>query len=105
MLAPAFRHCLLLLGVFCFWPQVVAQAQPPAAQERDLPRERMEWFYQQRAYPLGHIPAGARLRALEALERMRAAEAEARRQRGASAAERIAASPSQWTLIGPQPTN
>src|SRR5713226_8084422 len=31
-------------------------------------RQRAEWFYQQRAYPIGLIPAGARQRALEQLD-------------------------------------
>ncbi|HYL09894.1 MAG TPA: hypothetical protein VEU31_04080, partial [Candidatus Acidoferrales bacterium] len=31
----------------------------------DLVRQRMEWFYNQRAFPLGGIPAGARMKAFE----------------------------------------
>jgi hypothetical protein len=38
------------------------QSEPPEG--GDMIRQRMEWFYHQRAYPLKHIPAGARLRAL-----------------------------------------
>lgn len=33
-------------------------------------KRRQRWFYQQRAYPLGYIPQGARARALDQLRRM-----------------------------------
>jgi len=61
-----------------------------AAQERerdDQQAARQAWFYNQRAYPLGRIPAGARLSAMRGLQR------------------RIAPNSSTWTAIGPQPTN
>jgi len=63
----------------------------------DKIRERMDWFYRQRAFPLKHIPPGARLKALQQLNRM-----------SASAEKASLNSPSSsltWTLIGPQPTN
>jgi photosystem II stability/assembly factor-like uncharacterized protein len=67
------------------------------------PRERQEWFYHQRAYPLAHTPPGARLRAVNEMLKMRQAEAEATalmpEQLG------IASISSSWTLIGPQPTS
>ena len=33
-----------------------------------ITRKRAEWFYQQRAYPRDHIPAGARVKAVKQLE-------------------------------------
>src|SRR5260370_37319400 len=33
--------------------------------EDDAVLQRMEWFYRQRAFPLPHIPAGARLKAFD----------------------------------------
>jgi len=97
-----------------------AQEKPASRRERrsDDPRRRMEWFYRQRAFPLGRIPAGARLKALEQMEEMRRAEsgrlsaaAPAPLEAGAAAPARpaggaaIAASSTMWTPIGPQPVN
>jgi len=67
------------------------------------PRERQEWFYHQRAYPLTHTPPGARLRALNELLQMRQAEAEA----SGPTPEQLgfASASSSWTLIGPQPSS
>jgi hypothetical protein len=61
-------------------------------------RERAEWFYRQRAYPLEHIPHGARLRALTQLEEMKGIE----QSKSAPFAQPLV-SPS-WTLIGPRPS-
>jgi len=72
-----------------------------ARPEGDRPLERMEWFYQQRAFPLKEIPPGMRLRAVQHLEEMLRRE----RERGLLQAEAVEASPTMWTLIGPQPTN
>jgi uncharacterized repeat protein (TIGR01451 family) len=71
----------------------------------------MEWFYRQRAYPLKHIPPGARLRALKQMDQMLAEE-------GRSSAPNTDVSPepgfdvstaalssARWTLIGPEPTD
>lgn len=38
--------------------------------EKDMPFRRWQWFYEQRAYPLGRIPTGLRLKALQQLDRM-----------------------------------
>jgi len=76
-----------------------------------LVRQRLEWFYNQRAYPLKHIPAGIRLRALEQLDRMLAAEGQLTTAATtvsfdlASDLSAAAISSTAWTLIGPQPTN
>jgi photosystem II stability/assembly factor-like uncharacterized protein len=55
-------------------------------------RQRDEWYRHQRAYPLKHIPAGLRLKAL--------------RKRQAMEAQALAIQPSAtspWTLVGPEP--
>jgi photosystem II stability/assembly factor-like uncharacterized protein len=71
---------------------------PAGAAHADIVRRRTEWFYGQRAYPQPTIPAGARLSALNEMNVI------IRNQ--ASPAGPPAGSPStQWTLIGPRPTN
>src|ERR1700733_15622049 len=66
---------LAVATLFCV-SLVFAQQQPSEpAEGSDIIRQRMEWFYNQRAYPLKHIPAGARLRALKQLDQMLADEA------------------------------
>jgi uncharacterized repeat protein (TIGR01451 family) len=88
-----------------------AQQEPEPAEKGDLVRQRLEWFYNQRAYPLKHIPAGIRLRALEQLDRMLAAEGQLTTAATtvssdlASDVSAAAISSTAWTLIGPQPTN
>src|SRR5208282_195308 len=87
-----------------------------AEPEQDDVRQREEWFYRQRRYPLSAIPGRARLDALERKEQMR--RALGKKLRGAAAA-RIraeeangATSPAansqanltSWTAIGPMPT-
>src|SRR5436309_6853963 len=56
----------------------------------DLGR-RAEWFRRQRAYPLEHIPAGMRLKALGEMDRMIEAG--------------LVSSSSAWQLIGPEPSD
>lgn len=95
-------------------------AREKPAREKDSPQQikkRAEWFFHQRAYPLKHIPAGARVRAVEHLERMRAsggtfmehfrAQAEHFSQASTSKAnpQQIAINGTSWTSIGPQPTS
>lgn len=68
--------------------------------------EREEWFYGQRAYPLGHIPTGARLDAIHRIEQMDRAQTVRPQISPASASEAAAGSNgSSWKLIGPQPTD
>ncbi len=74
----------------------------------DRQAARQEWFYTQRAYPNGTIPTGARLNAIREIQRIDRA---ARFQRQSLAARRpmanaaITMDSSNWTLIGPQPTD
>jgi len=105
----------LWLLLFCLSPFVAAQEQKPrlegqnaspAAQPEDaeLVRKREEWFYQQRAYPLRYIPAGARLRALKELDEM----IKAQKKLGLVLEGPLPnvtgfPGPTTWTVIGPQP--
>jgi hypothetical protein len=80
-------------------------------------KKRAEWFFHQRAYPLKHIPADARVRAVEHLERMRASSGTFMQHYLASAQhlnsvslsnanpQQIAINMTTWTPIGPQPTS
>lgn len=80
-------------------------------------KKREQWFFHQRAYPLKHIPADARVRAVEHLERMRANSGTfmehflAQGRQGSSLGEsnaspqQITINMSSWTPIGPQPTS
>jgi uncharacterized protein (TIGR03437 family) len=64
-----------------------------SGQDLDHPQQRWNYFYEQRRYPLDHIPEGARLKAVEAVRAMHRAA-------------RINASPvqqPQWKFIGPEP--
>jgi hypothetical protein len=85
------------LTVILLVSAALAQHRSPASQNTsDRVRQRMDWFYHQRAFPLEHIPLGARLKALQQVKHM------------PFSAERALLSPgsgSSWTLIGPQPTN
>lgn len=73
----------------------------------DQPRAREEWFYHQRAYPHQRIPAGARMRAVQEMDRI---DATARaRARAFSAAAPVknpqaVSTTATWTSIGPEPT-
>jgi len=75
-------------------------------------RKRAEWFYEQRSSVNGHIPAGARLRALQHMQRMMVAEGKLIQRPDGSYAE-VAPQPgpspfgavtSPWTSVGPTPT-
>ncbi len=80
-------------------------------EEKDSPeaiRKREEWFYKQRASVNGHIPSGARLKALQHMQRMMAAEGKLMlRPDGSYAAatpQGSSASFPAWSSIGPTPT-
>lgn len=81
-----------------------------ATAEREGPeflRRRAEWFYHQRAYPLGFIPAGARLRAIEQMRSMIRARGEVLPGTRVESPERTpnVASIPTWNPIGPAPTS
>ena len=80
-------------------------------EEKDSPeaiRKREEWFYKQRASVNGHMPGGARLRALQHMQRMMAAEGKlVLRPDGSYAAATLQGGTTSfpaWTSIGPTPT-
>jgi len=73
-------------------------------------RKRADWFFHQRAYPLGHIPAEARLKAFQQVEQMRRTNGVFMDRFAAAASERVPSfqnitpNATTWTPIGPQPT-
>lgn len=81
------------------------------AQERekdDRQAAREEWFYSQRAYPLGRIPPLARVNAIAEIQRIDAAARQRRQQlRTASVADTVGKTldAATWTSIGPKPTD
>jgi photosystem II stability/assembly factor-like uncharacterized protein len=92
------------------------QASPlSAALKADSPeqiRRRAEWFYKQRSSVKGHIPAGARLKAFQHMQRMMVAEGKLALRPDGSYAEvapqswlsPLSAVTSTWASIGPTPT-
>lgn len=81
-------------------------AQPARSEKnKELPRERMEWFTRQRAFPLGFIPASGRTNALQQKSAMQ------ERQRQMDLITNSLGQPPQspfngaWLAIGPQPTH
>jgi len=110
MYSPNFaaRAFALFLTMICFAATLAAQSSAPAREREleDIVRKRWEWFYNQRAYPLKRIPAGARRNALREREAMVEVERQARARREASSPSLPAVeSSTSWTLIGPQPVN
>lgn len=74
---------------------LLAAAAPVGRQEpeqENIEQQRQAWFYGQRAYPHPRVPAGARLAAIAAIQRMRAAEA-----------ARSGPSALAWKPLGPRP--
>ncbi|MBS1859160.1 MAG: hypothetical protein JST11_27550 [Acidobacteria bacterium] len=81
----------------------------PNEEDGDQARERDRWFYDQRAWPGTSLPAGARRAAILDMRRIDAA-ARARRQsthgtRPAAQAFAVTTDSTNWTAIGPQPTD
>jgi uncharacterized protein (TIGR03437 family) len=87
---------LVVFSSVCFGQQ----ARKPNEVD-DKQAEREEWFYAQRAYPLGRIPTGARLKGIAEIENI---DAQARARQSSSMAAR-ALEVAGWMSIGPQPTN
>ncbi|HKV05580.1 MAG TPA: hypothetical protein VJO53_10795, partial [Candidatus Acidoferrales bacterium] len=80
-------------------PQQMTQEQ-----RADLIRRRAQWFFEQRANPLGYIPAGALQKAIEQRDRMKAQQHSGP---GVVNAAGIITFPGDalWHLMGPQPVN
>ena len=95
------KQSLCLTLIFLAALPVAGQDRPAAMIDRDDHQaERQEWFYQQRKFPLTQIPAGARIRAVEAVKRLDRLKPAAK-----SAAKSATTDSSNWKLIGPQPTD
>ncbi len=103
----------LFVGLLAACPYAAAQKSPAPAgpafkkkakDEDEAVRQRMEWFYHQRAFPLGYIPEGARGKALQELDRMLEREGRLVRLPNGTIQELAAISATTWTPIGPQPT-
>jgi hypothetical protein len=84
--------------------------QKAAKEDKDSPdaiRKREEWFYKQRSSANGHIPAGARAKALAHMQRMMEAEGKLVHRADGSVTEvnPLGASVTNtWSSIGPTPT-
>src|SRR5579863_2529605 len=99
---------LLLVAILILGPAFHSQAPTSSVQRitgrpRDLVHRRQEWFYNQRAYPLGYIPAGARLKALHQLDKMVRTQAERGYNSDVVQPAQIMVSTTAWAAIGPQP--
>ncbi len=72
----------------------------------DHQREREEWFYNQRAFPTGRIPTGARINAITSIQQLDRA-ARLRRRSSAASTPKLATAldAATWTSIGPLPTD
>ena len=85
---------------------------PATEPDKDSPeqiRKREEWFYKQRSSANGHIPAGARFKAFQHMQRMMAAEGKLLLRPDGSYVAAVApkvgaASSPAWTPVGPAPT-
>src|SRR6267154_2778708 len=87
-------------------------ANGPDKDSAEQIRKREEWFYKQRSSVNGHIPAGARFKAFQYMQRMMAAEGKLVQRPDGSYAEVAPKSlltpqgaiTSAWASIGPTPT-
>jgi hypothetical protein len=89
------------------------KATKPDRDSADAIRKREQWFYKQRSSANGRIPAGARLRALQHMQRMMVAEGKLVQRSDGSFVEvapQFGAAPlattvtNTWSSIGPTPT-
>ena len=106
-MAPRLTGYLLL---FVFLAGAKAQDRPPFKDDDDdRQAERLNWFYSQRMYPNGSIPAGARRNAILEIERIdaaaRARRQAARRQVQGNIPFSLTTDAANWSLIGPKPTD
>jgi uncharacterized protein (TIGR03437 family) len=100
VVSPSIKYLSILVafGALC-------RAQPPEQDVDDKQEDREEWFYNQRAFPAGQIPAGARIKAIADIQQIDRA-ARLRRRSAAADTPKLATAldAATWTSIGPQPT-
>ncbi len=101
ILVPVLSALVLLAAV----APVIAQKSAPKKHAShtagiDLARRRADWFFRQRAYPAGKIPAGAREAAIKELSAMRAKAAVANPNVSSLAWESIGPAPTSQTAFG-----
>src|SRR5579871_3666468 len=97
---PMKRSIALALTVLC--GLAFGQERKKRTQPDDQQAEREAWFYGQRAYPNGSIPAGARIKALAEIDRI---DTELRARAVGPLAAASTLTTAGWTSIGPQPTD
>jgi uncharacterized protein (TIGR03437 family) len=96
----------ICVGAFCS----VSFAQERDQELDDKAAAREDWFYSQREYPLGQIPAGARLKAITEIHNIQRT-VRVRSRTGATSGNSLNLSlaaildAANWTSIGPQPTD
>ena len=101
------KHGFVAIGLVVFSSVCLAQIRKKVVVD-DQQAQREEWFYSQRAYPLGRIPTGARLKAIAEIDRLdgelraRQPQSVAAESESTTAAGLVAG---KWTSIGPRPTN
>ena len=81
--------------------------KPGDPDNRDDVVKRLEWFYKQRSSVNGRLPAGARLKAYEHMQRMMVAEGKMKQRADGTFAQVMPESGTStpaWTSIGPTPT-
>ncbi len=93
------------IGLVVFSSFGLAQQIRKPSEVDDKQAEREEWFYSQRAYPLGRIPTGARLKGIAEIDRIDStAQASAAQALEPNSLAPRALQVASWMSIGPQPT-
>jgi hypothetical protein len=112
---PAAKRRAQASGSAAVNPSQLSEKEVQKEQRKDSAdeiRKREEWFYKQRSSVNGHIPAGARLRALQHMQRMMVKEGKLVQRPDGSFAEvapqaqvaPLGAVTNVWASIGPTPT-
>ena len=102
------KNPAIVLGLSVFCAVLFGQERENELDDKQAQRE--EWFYRQREYPLGQIPAGARIKAIAEIrniERANRARRQATSATGNASGSSIATTldAATWTSIGPRPTD
>src|ERR1700730_15830944 len=101
------KQGVIAIGLVVFSNACLAQLRKKVVVD-DQQAQREEWFYSQRAYPLGRIPTGARLKAIAEIDRLDG-ELRARQQQSVAAESESTTAAAlvsgKWKSIGPRPSN